>query len=84
MVWAVHVVGDEAAADLLPQLQARLRASGVTARIVDSTDSEQLAERGGLATRVLLQDGFPDEDSARQACRDHRTLAPACSVGIPR
>jgi hypothetical protein len=81
VVWAVQFLDDPVAASILEDLQDRLEDDGVEVRIVYSQDSEQLQEPDGRESRVLLQDGFPDIDTARAACEARRDIAPACQEG---
>lgn len=67
-----------AAAD---QELARLTAAGMPVRLVDSTQSAQIADgQGGLF--VLLQDGFASVAEAEAYCDRFRVTAPTCDVVV--
>ena len=58
---------------------ARLTAAGMPVRLVDSTQSPDVADGpGGLF--VLLQDGFPSVEQAQAYCNQFRAVAPRCDV----
>jgi hypothetical protein len=81
VLWAATPVDDVAATGTLEGVQARLRAAGVDARIVDGRDSEEIKEPGGRALRVLVGDGFPSLSAAQAECAARRALAPNCTAG---
>ncbi|OLT21075.1 hypothetical protein BJF78_34755 [Pseudonocardia sp. CNS-139] len=65
------------------RLLSALQAGGVDARLVDSRDSDQLAD-GLSGLWVVLRDGFPTAEAAHAECTAHRDLAPYCYAVAPR
>ncbi len=76
-------VDDVVNAKAAEQFAARLQQAGVNARVVNSLQSDQLDD-GPRGLLYVLQDGFPDEQSAQAECAARRALAPACVVVKPR
>jgi hypothetical protein len=76
-------VDDVVNAKAAEQMAARLQQAGVNARVVNSLQSEQLDD-GPRGLLYVLQDGFPNEQSAQAECAARRALAPACVVVKPR
>jgi hypothetical protein len=76
-------VDDVVNAKAAEQFAARLQQAGVNARVVNSLQSDQLDD-GPRGLLYVLQDGFPDEQSAQAECAARRALAPACVAVKPR
>lgn len=76
-------VDDVVNAKAAEQFAARLQQAGVNARVVNSRESDQLDD-GPRGLLYVLQDGFPNEQSAQAECAARRALAPACVAVKPR
>ena len=77
VVWSTTPLADAANRATPQRLVSRLQAAGVSARIVDTRTSPQLAR--AAPALVVVQDGFADLTAAQAACAAHRDLAPACA-----
>jgi hypothetical protein len=77
VVWSTTPLADAANRAAPQRLVSRLQAAGVSARIVDTRTSPQLAR--AAPALVVVQDGFADLTAAQAACAAHRDLAPACA-----
>jgi hypothetical protein len=84
-LYGASAVDDLAGKASLDDTLGRLQVAGVPARLVDSRESDVLADgEEGTGFWVVLQDGFPDVAAAQAACELHRDIAPACSPVAPR
>jgi hypothetical protein len=75
-------IDDKTAQGVAERLVAKLQSLGVPARLVDSRESKRIADgTGGLW--VVLQDNFPDFQSALAECAKRRPVAPDCFAVAP-
>jgi hypothetical protein len=79
VVWQLQFIDDVAQEGSLPPVMDRLRAEGISARIVESADHEGLPDLGGRPYRALVTDGFPSPEAADAACTDNKNIAPNCT-----
>jgi hypothetical protein len=82
-LYATAEVTDTVGKEGLDERLGLLQVAGVPAELIDSRQSDRLAD-GESGFWVLLQDGFADLAAARAACELHRDVAPSCSAVPPR
>jgi hypothetical protein len=68
---------DEASQGAAERLLAELQAAGVNARLLDSRQSQRIAD-GENGFWVVVPDGFPSQAAAADECAQHRDIAPDC------
>ena len=81
VIYASTAIDDRASQGVADSMAARLQQAGVAARLVDSRQSDRVAD-GNAGLLVVLRDGFPTFDAALAECNAHRDIAPDC-VAFP-
>jgi len=84
VLYGTASVDDTVGKAVLDETLGRLQVAGVPARLVDSRESDVLADgEEGTGFWVVLQDGFPDVAAAKAECDRTGAIAP-CSPVAPR
>ncbi|MEV6634650.1 hypothetical protein AB0M54_28275 [Actinoplanes sp. NPDC051470] len=71
--------GDDGGKGAAEAARQRLATAGMPVKLVDSLQSNDLADQG-TGFWVLLQDGFPSPEAAQQFCAQWKPIAPKCAV----